>query len=217
MEFRLHGGGRFRRWLGGQFGGDLALGDRVLRRILHVSGAAVLLYFVIPSGFFVVASTEEILLGLLAAVLVIEVLRLAYGLELATVREYETRRIGGYVYYSVALTAAVLLFPEPIAAAVVLGTALVDPLMGEIREHPRRAGSTRRCRSRSTRGLRSSPSRGIGRWPVATSALLAVAAAAVAVAAERPRLNWVDDDLVMTIVPALLLAGLGIVVLGLPR
>ncbi len=216
MEFRLHGGGRFRRWLGARFGGDQALGDRLLRRIIHVSGAAVLLYFVIPSGFFVVASTEEILLGLLAAVLVIEVLRLAFGLELATVREYESRRVGGYVYYSVALTAAVLLFPEPIAAAVVLGTALVDPLMGEIREHPRAHRLYPSVPVALYAGLAFVALVGIGRWPVGTSALLAVAAAAAAVASERPRLRWVDDDLVMTIVPALVLVALGIVGLRLP-
>jgi len=217
MEFRLHGGGRFRRWLGGQFGGDFALGDRVLRRLLHLSGAAVLLYFVIPPRFFVIASTEEILLALLAAVVAIEVLRLAAGLELATVRAYESRRVGGYVFYAVALTAAVLLFPEPIAAAVVLGTALVDPLVGEIRGHPGARSLYPVVPVALYAALAFAGLAGIGRWPLLPSALLAIAAAALAVAAERTRLAWVDDDLVMTIVPAVMLFGVGVVALGLPR
>jgi hypothetical protein len=215
MEIRFHGGGRFRRWLGSQLGGDFALGDRALRRILHVAGASVLLYFVIPSGFFLIATTEEILLGLLAAVLVIEGLRLAFGLEMAAVRSYESRRVGSYAYYAVALTAAVLLLPEPIAVVVVLGTAFVDPFMGELRD---RAG-LRWLYPLAPVGFYAALAfvglAGVGRWPLLPSAVLAIAAAAVAVAAERPRLRWVDDDLVMTLAPAALLLGAAVVVLGM--
>ena len=57
----------------------------------------------------------------------------------------------------------------------------------------------------------------VGRWPWGLDALLALAAAALAVAVERPKLPWVDDDFVMTIVPALFLYGAGVLALGLPR
>ncbi len=215
MEIRFHGGGRFRRWLGTRLGGDFALGDRVLRRILHVAGAAVLLYFVIPGGFFVVATTEEILLALLAAVLVVEGLRLAFGLEMAAVRSYESRRVGSYAYYAVALTVAVLLLPEAIAVVVVLGTALVDPFIGELRG---RAG-LRWLYPLAPVGLYAGLAFvglvEVGRWPLLPGVVLAVASAAVAVGAERPRLRGVDDDLVMTLVPAALLVGAGALALGI--
>jgi len=43
-----------------------------------------------------------------------------------------------------------------------------------------------------------------------------VATAPIAVAAERPKWPWVDDDLVMTLVPALFLYAAGVLALGLP-
>jgi len=42
-------------------------------------------------------------------------------------------------------------------------------------------------------------------------------AGAVGVSVERWRFRWVDDDLSMTVVPALVLYAVGIGLLGLPR
>ena len=137
MDLRLHRGGKFRRWLGARLGGDFELGDRVWRRALHVIGAATLLYYVLPTNFFIVAPKEYVLLAALAAVLVVEGLRHAVGLELPTIRPYETGRVGSFAIFGTAIVIAILVFPLPIACAVVLGTAIVDPLAGELRGNPR--------------------------------------------------------------------------------
>ncbi len=216
MAIRLHRGGRFRRWLGARLGGDEALGDRVWRRVLHGLVAAVLIYYVLPDGFFVVAPKRTVLLAALAAVLGLELLRHTGLLELPTIRAYERARVGSYAFYALAVVGAVLLFPEPIGAAVVLGTAIVDPVAGELRAsgRARRAypvGAVAVYYVLALIGLA-----GVGRWPLADSALLAAVAAPVAVAAEWPTINWLDDDLAMTFAPALVLYGLGVVALGLP-
>lgn len=216
MGLRLHRGRRFRAWLGARLGGDHEVGDRAWRRILHGLGAAVLLYYAFPDGFFVIAPKREILLAVLAVVLAIEVGRLAFGLELPTIRPYETGRLGSYVFYSIALAGAVLLFPVAIAGAVVLGTALVDPVIGELRGRP----TARRLYPALPFALYTALAvvglYGIGHWPWLTSLALAPIAAALALASERPKLRWLDDDLTMTFVPALALYGLGVVVAGLP-
>ncbi len=217
MDFRLHQGGQFRRWLGERLGGDFALGDRIWRRILHGLGAIVLVYFVVPNGFFVFAPKEVILLVLLGLVVVAELLRFTVGLELPTVRDYESHRVGGYVYFAVALTIVVLLFPEPIAVAVVLGTAFVDPVAGELRTAGRSRSLYPAVPVALYAVLAFTSLAIVGRWPWGLDALLALAAAALAVAVERPKLPWVDDDFVMTIVPALFLYGAGVLALGLPR
>jgi hypothetical protein len=49
------------------------------------------------------------------------------------------------------------------------------------------------------------------------SAGLALLAGAIAIAVERPKVWWVDDDLVMTLVPAVALYLLAVVGLGFPR
>ena len=216
MAPRLHGRGRFRRWLGRQLGGDEALGDRAWRRIMHALGAAVIVYYVIPENFFLIAPKADILLAVLAAVFVLEALRHGAGLELPTVRPYEEHRVASFVFYSLALVIAVLVFPEPVGAAVALGTAIVDPVAGELR--------ARHLSPLLTVGaplvvywfLATAGLAGVGRWPFWDSVALAAVAAPVAVAAERPKWPWVDDDLVMTVVPALVLYGAGVLALGLP-
>ncbi len=216
MELRLHRGGRFRRWLGTRFGGDEQLGDRLWRRCLHGIGAAVLLYYAIPDGFFVVLSKQEVLVLALAAVVLLEVLRHGAGLELPTLRPYEEARIGSYVFYALALAGAVLLFPRPIAAAVVLGTAFVDPLAGELRASARWHRTYPVVPALAYAALAFVGLAGIGDWPAVPAAGLALIAAPLAVASEWPKIPWIDDDLAMTFVPAIVLYLVGGIALGLP-
>lgn len=216
MEVELPRSPRFRRWLGTQLGGDEVLGDRILRRGLHALGAAAVVYFLLPSGIFVLLSKEYVLLLALGAVLVLEALRHSVGVDLPTLRPYERHRVGSYVFYAIALTAAILLFPVPIAAAVILGTALVDPLAGELRLSPRYARLYPAVPLGTYAGLALIGMGVLGRWPLLPSVALAVLAAVIAIAAERPQIPWVDDDLAMTFAPALALLAVGVVVLGLP-
>jgi hypothetical protein len=204
---------RFRSWLGRRFGGDAALGNRIERRAVHAIGAAALLYYILPSPLFGVLPKEEILLGALAAVLLLEVLRHAVGLPLPLLRDYEEHRVAGFAFFAIALVAVLLLAPRPVAAAVILGTAVVDPVTGELRAQAPRlypAVPLVLYGALATIGLA-----GIGGWPLVPSIGLAAVAAVVAVAAEAPKYRWLDDDLVMTFVPALALWGLGAVLLGL--
>ncbi len=217
MALRLHRHGRFRRWLGHALGGDEALGDRAWRRIMHACGAAILVYYAVPVDFFVVAPKEDILLAALAAMLVVEVLRHAAGLELPTLRAYERRRVASFVFFSVALVLAVLLFPMPIGAAIILGTALVDPIAGELREQSSSRLLWVGLPILAYALLAFVGMVAIGNWPAGTAALLAAGVAPVAIAVEWPKYPWADDDLVMTVVPGLVLYGVGVVALGLPH
>lgn len=216
MPIRLHRGGRFRAWLGTRLGGDEALGDRVWRRCLHLAGLAVLLYYLLPPGFFLVASTGTVLLAGLASVLVLEALRLTTGLELPTIRPHERRRLASYAYYAIALTVAVLLFPRPIAVAVVLGTAIVDPLIGEMRLAARARSLYPSLPVAVWAGMAFGSFTLVGGWTPLAAALAGIGGGLLAVAVERPRWSGVDDDLAMTLVPALALAGLLLAVPGFP-
>lgn len=211
---RLHRGGRFRRWLGARFGGDEALGDRLWRRGLHLLGPAVLLYVPFPEEIGGVVPKLALLLGTYVVVVVLELLRHLGRVELPGMREYERGRPASFVFYATALVVAVLAFPLPIAAAVVFGTAWVDPLIGELRG----TASGRRAYPLLPFavwvGLALGSLSGIGGWPILPAAAVALPAGAVALVVERPKLRWMDDDLAMTIVPAVVLYGLGVLVLG---
>jgi len=216
LELRLHRHGQFRRWLGHALGGDEELGDRAWRRTLHLFGALVLVYYAVPNNFFVVAPKADILLAALGVMFVLEALRHAVGLELPTIRPYETHRIASFVFFALALVLAVLLFPLPIAAAVVLGTAIVDPVAGELRRQSNSPVLTVGLPVAAYGLLAFVGLAAIGGWPAGPSALLAVVAAPIAVAVERPKWPWVDDDLMMTFLPGLFLYAAGVLALGLP-
>jgi hypothetical protein len=217
MVPRLHTGGRFRAWLGRRLGGDEVLGDRAWRRVMHGVGAFVLVYYLVPSNFFVVVPKEYVLLAALAVAILLDVLRHAVGLQLPTIRPYEEHRVASFVFYALALAGAILLFPVPVAAAVILGVAFVDPIVGELR-HARVSNVVLWAIPVAFYfGLAVVGLAVLGGWPVGPSIGLAVLAAALGVAAERPKLSWVDDDLLMTFVPAVALYGVGVILLGLPR
>ena len=207
----------FRRRLARAVGQDEAAGDVLWRRIVHGSGSLVLVYFLLPNGVFVVLPKEAVLLLALVAVGVIEALRLGFGVDLPTLREYEARRLASYVFYAVALVIAVLLLPEGLAVAVVLGTAFVDPVAGGLRS----TDTGRLVRLGVPVLLYAAMAIvalfAVARWPLAAALALGAAAAVVAVAVERWRYRWLDDDLTMTLAPAALLYGVGILALGLPR
>ena len=217
MALRLHRGGRFRTWLGERFGGGYELGDRLWRRVLHVVAAVALLYYALPNDFFVIAPKLYVLLAALAAVYVLEALRHVAGLELPTIRPYEEGRVGSFALFGTAVVLAIVFFPMPIACAVVLGTAVADPVAGELRREPKyryldAAGPFAVYGALAFLGLAV-----VGDWPTVPSVGLALLASAIAVAVERPKVWWVDDDIVMTLVPALVLYGLGVVALGYGR
>ena len=205
MAIRLHSGGRFRTWLGARFGGDFELGDRVYRRLVHCLGAFAVVYYVVPTGFFVVLPKEYVLLLALAAVVVLEVLRHVRGIQLPTMREYEVHRVASYVFYSAALVAAILFFPAPVGGAVILGTALIDPLAGELRNSRDLNAAYPVLPGLAYVGLATFAFLWLGSWAWIPAFGLAALTAGIALAVERPKMAWVDDDLWMTIVPAIVL------------
>ena len=207
MHVRLHRGGRWRAWLGAQFGGGPELGDRIWRRVLHFVGAVVLLYYLLPPRFFLVLTNEQALLLALGAVLVMEALRLRAGLELPTIRPWERNRVASYAYYAVALVIAVLAFPKAVAFAVVVGTALIDPLIGELRLRP---AIGRRWLWGLPLALYAvialSSFLVVGGWGIAPAFAAAAGAGAIAIAVERPKLPYYDDDMAMTLAPGIALS-----------
>jgi hypothetical protein len=208
VTLKIHTGGRLRRWIGARLGGDFELGDRVYRRILHCLGALVLLYFALPRRLVGWFTKEELLLIALGLVLVLELLRWLVGVELPTIRSYERARIASYTFYAVALVAAILLFPLPVALVVVLGTAFVDPLVGELRgsdrwrtTYPWFPGAVYVLLGAGALIL-------VTHWSPFAAVLAAGIAALLALLVERPKIPQLDDDLAMTLVPGLALAAL---------
>ncbi|MCI4363234.1 MAG: hypothetical protein L3K13_02895 [Thermoplasmata archaeon] len=202
------GSGRFRRWLGLHLAGDPSAGDRLFRRGLHLITSLGLVYYLLPVTILPGFSRALLLLAGYAVVVALEAFRLGGWLQLPSMRPHEEGRPASYLYFATAVVAVLLLVPEPFAVAAILGTALVDPLIGELK------GSTR-WRSLYPvaplvlyvgLALPCLLLLGGTRWELAVP--FAAAAALVAVAVESPKHRHLDDDLLMTILPALTLWGL---------
>jgi hypothetical protein len=117
-------------------------------------------------------------------------------------------RPASYLYFATAVVAVLLFVPEPFAAAAILGTALVDPLIGEIRGSPRWRAFYPIAPGVLYVGLALPCLLLLGHEALALALGLALAAAIVAVVIESPKHRHLDDDLLMTLLPALTLWGL---------
>lgn len=208
MSRRLHRGGRFRRWLGQRFGGDEALGDRAWRRILHLWGAGAIVYYLLPDNLVGDFTRFDLLLLLLLTMLLLEALRLGGAIEIPTVRPYEQKRIASFAFFAIALAIALVVFPTPVGAAAILGVSWIDPLVGEMRVHPTGRRLYPWLPGALYMGLAASMLLVFGHASLVGALLVGSAMAVVALASEYPKLPWLDDDLAMTILPALAAWGL---------
>jgi hypothetical protein len=106
----------------------------VLRRLVHISAPAFLIYYFLPDPAFPgVIGNQPGLFLFLVFILVIEALRLHFSPYIIGMRDYEYHRISAAAWTAVALTFTFEFFPFEIALPVVLGMGWVDPIMGMMR------------------------------------------------------------------------------------
>ncbi len=142
------------------------------------------------------------MLGGVAVVLALEAVRLSRHSLVFPMREYERRKVGGHVWLVVGCAVAVVFFEQRFAMITILGTTLVDPLIGEVRQ----------------RGFaRWAPAAGALAWagqalvwvlvvPLAAPLALIPLGAFVAVAAEAYNVPHLDDNITMNLAPLVVMA-----------
>lgn len=173
------------------------------RRLNHTAAAAIIFYFLIP---FDIGPLPRwgLLLVVLIIPLSIEVLRLAKGTTFMGLREYEKGRLSSYMWFNIGAVGLLLAsdwwgLPQAVAAGCIVLAAMVDPLLGELKRKDRTQAML------------------VG--VVAATLILvifeipwfyALIAAAAAVWAEQFVIRQLDDDLLMQVVPAAVLALLGL-------
>ena len=182
---------------------------QVLRRLVHISAPAFLIYYYLPDPVFpgFVAKQPGLFL-LLALILAIEAFRLYFSPHIIGMRDYENYRISAAAWTAMALTVTLAFFPIGIAMPIVLGMAWVDPLMGEMRGR----------KSRHYPGL---PvvlyfalmiiplSYFYGLTPLVVAA--SIVATFLGIMSEIKKNWYIDDDFLMIVVP---LAGLSLIFLA---
>lgn len=106
----------------------------IARKIVHISAPLFLVYYLLPSPLWPDGPSREV--GLLLAfmfAMAFELARLVLGFHVPGMRDYEADQVSAGAWAAMALTFAFLFFPLEQAAPVVIGMALIDPLIGLVR------------------------------------------------------------------------------------
>ena len=182
--------------------------EQIYRRFNHTVAACFIIFFLFPQN---ILGVERIYLVIILWMIIItmEYLRLQDKFELVGMRDYEQKRIAGFVWFAsgtfvIFIFTEIGAFPQSIAISTIIMAAYTDPVIGE-----------------ANRKLGGNWGLGLGflcgfliYLSVIGSIFYSTIGALVAVIVEKPKLKWFDDDLAMQIFPAatlsiLWLAGLG--------
>ncbi|MDW5561766.1 MAG: hypothetical protein SA339_00960 [Methanomassiliicoccus sp.] len=173
----------------------------ILRRIVHLSTPVFLVYYILPSPLWPGGPQKEaVLLLALAATLIFEAARLALGIRVPGMRPYEADQISAAAWAGIALTFSFLFFPLELTAPVIFGMAWVDPVIGVVRRskwYPWLPYALHLTIMMAVLALLVPLDL---QWGVA-----AAVTSAVAIAAEGIKTSYVDDDILMIVVPLLAL------------
>ena len=189
------------------------LGGHLLRRAVHICIVFVpWLYYWHGDAIAMSISIDRRMVPSIIGitVLLMEAIRLRSGLVVYGQRAYEANQTSALFWGAFSICIVLLAAPEIGVAGAALGApiiwslAIVDPALGEAR----RAGYDKRtclCLGFALCALIWSASS----FFLTTPIILAPIMAAVTVAAERPRLKWLDDNGAMVLAPLslIILAG----------
>lgn len=174
--------------------------EKIYRRFNHTVAACFVIYFLFPQE---IMGLDRIYLVILLWIIIlgIEYLRLNKNLNLFGMRDYESDRVAGFVWFASG-TFIILgfyemgAFPQSLAIGTIIMAAYTDPVIGEA-------------------NLKLGDRWGFGIGFVCSFAIYqliigvifySVLGGLIAVLVERPKLKWFDDDLAMQIFPISILS-----------
>ncbi len=172
----------------------------LLRRSIHLGMVAIpFAYFEFGASIAdsLRASVDQLVAGFVLVLLVVEMLRLRLGITVFGQRDYEAKQISALAWGGFAIGMVLLLTPEPgYAWPLIVSLALGDPFMGELR---RKGMDDRRVMMYATLVILAIWL--VCWWAVGTPLLICFLLAPVCMAAEWPRLTYIDDNATMVLVP----------------
>ncbi len=105
----------------------------LFRRIFHMTAIVYLLYYLLPEelvpGFYKWYGVVIIVF----ITLIVEGMRIKRGALFFGLRKYEKRRMSAFAWFAIGMGIALLWFKMVFVVPVVIGMAIIDPLIGEIK------------------------------------------------------------------------------------
>jgi len=176
----------------------------VARKAVHISAPLFLVYYLLPTPLWPGGiSRESGLLLALALAMAFELSRLVLGFRVPGMREYEAEQMSAGAWAAIALTFAFIFFPSEMAAPVIVGMALVDPVISVLRRtkwYPWLPYLMHAAIMITVLSLLLQLDLRV--------ALISLATSAMAIAAEGIKTRYVDDDFLMIALPLIGMAAL---------
>ena len=174
--------------------------EKIYRRFNHTVAACFVIYFLFPQK---IMGLDRIYLVILLWIIIlgIEYLRLNKNLNMFGMRDYESDRVAGFVWFASG-TFIILgfyemgAFPQSLAIATIIMAAYTDPVIGE---------ANHRLGDRWGLGIGFLCSFAIYHLIVGVI-FYSLLGGLISVLVERPKLKWFDDDLAMQIFPITILS-----------
>ena len=174
--------------------------EKIYRRFNHTVAACFVIYFLFPQK---IMGLDRIYLVILLWIIIlgIEYLRLNKNLNMFGMRDYESDRVAGFVWFASG-TFIILgfyemgAFPQSLAIATIIMAAYTDPVIGE---------ANHRLGDRWGLGIGFVCSFAIYHLIVGVI-FYSLLGGLISVLVERPKLKWFDDDLAMQIFPITILS-----------
>tara|TARA_B110000263_G_scaffold100075_1_gene87485 strand:+ start:220 stop:813 length:594 start_codon:yes stop_codon:yes gene_type:complete len=175
------------------------INEQIYRRFNHTVAACFVIYFLFPEYILGIQREYTILLFWIFIV-AIEYLRLNKDLKVLGMRDYENNRIAGFVWFATGTCLILGLYeldvvPQSLAIATIIMAAFTDPLIGE---------ANQKFGDKWGFGLGLLCSFLIYQLIIGVL-FYSIIGSIAAVASERPKIKWFDDDLAMQLIPILIL------------
>ncbi|MGQ0534848.1 MAG: hypothetical protein ACT4PT_02115 [Methanobacteriota archaeon] len=183
------------------------------RRATHAAAAGLVVYYLLPDRPWAEFLRGWGVLLILLGASTLELLRVRGVVSSETLfalRDYERGRVSGYLYFGIAAGLLLVFFPQSIAVPSLVGLAIGDPLMGEIRRHGRRTAAL------LAGGAFVAALFVLAGWTPGW----AIVAGGLAAIGESAKSKFLDDDFLMPMLPATtlwLLAATGLLGDASPR
>jgi len=185
--------------------------DVALRRIAHLLIALTPLYYALPVELPILSVHRwALVVVFFSGVCVFEAFRLWKGITFLGLRPHEKEQIASFAWAAAGIAAVLWLCPHDVAAAALVGMAFVDPLAGELRMAKGDAiavGVSLAVYFALAFSILFLWEWREGMLVVVLAALGAVAA----VAAERTKMRYIDDDFLMLVIPGAVMTALTLV------
>ncbi len=186
-------------------------GGHWFRRFTHVSMCAIpLAYHLYGNEISNLVNLEpkEFVIAVAIAFIVIEAIRIKFGIIIVGQREYEAKQVSALAWGAVAVCLTLIIAPQEgegleagkFTIPIICGLTFIDPLMGEVK--------------RAKMGMKNAIVIGmVGSYVVwlgcyalfSTPLFYAVILAPFTVLGEIPRVKWIDDNATMIFFPLIIL------------